>query len=87
MRAAAGLEIPAFATVAFELAAQDTLGIEAAFLSQVPGSRPPWGAVVLDFHEIEELSFDIMDRHLLRGDDLTAAAAAVAREIDRLRAR
>jgi multiple sugar transport system substrate-binding protein len=87
MRATAGLEIPAFRRLALELAAQDTLGIEAAFLQQVTGSRSPWGAQVLDFHEIEDLSFDIMDRHLLRGDDLHIAASEVARNIDRVRQR
>ena len=66
MRAASGLEITAFRDVALELAAADTLGLERVFLDQVTGSRLPWGAIVSDFHEIEELTFDIMDRHLLR---------------------
>jgi hypothetical protein len=47
----------------------------------------PWGAVVMDFHEIEEMSNDIMDRHLLRGDDLKTAAAEVAAAIDQVIAR
>ena len=81
------LEIPAFRTVALELAQKDTLGLEQAFLKQVIGSRPPWGAVVVDFYEIEELSSDIMDRHLLRGDDLQQAASEIARQIDAVRAR
>jgi hypothetical protein len=87
MRAADGLELPAFRTVALELAERDTLGLERAFLQHVPGSRAPWGATVIDFYEIEELSVDIVDRHLLRGDDLAAAAAEIAREIDRIRSR
>ncbi len=87
MRAAARLEIPAFQDLALELARADSLGLEDAFLRQVPGSRAPWGAFVLDFYEIEEMSFDIMDRHLLRGESLAAAASEVAREIDRVRAR
>ncbi len=87
LRAEARLEIPAFRTVAIELAASDTLGLEQAFLRQVAVSRATWGAYVLDFHEIEELSFDIMDRHLLQGDDLEVAAAEVAREIDLVRTR
>lgn len=87
MRAEARLEIPAFRAVALELAERDTLGLERAFLRYVPGSRAPWGASVMDFHEIEELSFEIMDRHLLRGEDLASAAADVAREIDRVRSR
>lgn len=87
MRAAARLEIPAFQAVALELASEDTVGLEETFLQQIPGSRAPWGASVLDFYEIEEMSFDIMDRHLLRGESLTTAASEVAREIDRVRAR
>ena len=87
LRAEARLEIPAFESVALELADQDTLGLEQAFLRQVAGSRSPWGASVMDFFEIEELSFDIMDRHLLHGDDLFVAASEVAREIDRVRSR
>ncbi|UCD23153.1 MAG: sugar ABC transporter substrate-binding protein [Gemmatimonadota bacterium] len=86
-RAASGLEIAAFRDVALEFAAADTLGLERVFLNQVRGSRLPWGALVKDFYEIEELAFDIMDRHLLRGEDLAATAASVASEIDRMRAR
>jgi hypothetical protein len=41
----------------------------------------------MDFHEIEELSFDIMDRRLLNNDDIEVAAHEVAAEIDRLRSR
>jgi multiple sugar transport system substrate-binding protein len=87
MRAEARLEIPAFQSVALELAERDTLGLELDFLRYVAGSRAPWGAVAMDFHEIEELSFQIMDRHLLRGDDLQIAASDIAQEIDRVRAR
>jgi len=47
----------------------------------------PWGAVVRDFHKIEEMSFDVMDRHLLRGEDLESAARDVARAIDEAMAR
>jgi len=87
LRAETRLEIPVFRSVALELADRDTLGIENAFLQQVDGGRAPWGAVVMDFYEIEELSVDIMDRHLLNGEDLKEAASEVAREIDRVRAR
>ncbi|MCH7875981.1 MAG: sugar ABC transporter substrate-binding protein [Gemmatimonadetes bacterium] len=87
MRAESGLEIPALEAVARAVAARDTLDIEAAFLREVRGARPPWGARVMDFHEIEEMSLDIMDRHLLRGDPVRAAAAEVAQAIDRVIAR
>ncbi len=86
-RAESHLELPALRTVAERVATEDTLGIERAFLALVPTGRPPWGAVVRDFHEIEEMSFDIMDRVLLRGDTPRAAATDVARAIDRMRTR
>jgi hypothetical protein len=73
--------------VARQVAAADTTGLEQAFLDLVPFGRPPWGATVPDFHEIEELSFDIMDRVLLRGEAPAAAARAVARRIDQVIAR
>ncbi len=47
----------------------------------------PWGAVVRDFHEVEELATEVMDRHLLQGEPLISAAQDVARRIDELRAR
>ena len=87
MRAAAGLEIPAFESVAREFADGDSLGLEHRFLSYVARSRPPWGATVMDFHEIEELSLEILDRHLLNGEDLSVAASETAQMIDRIRNR
>jgi len=87
MRAANRLELPVFADVAREVAAADTSGVEAAFLSIVPSGRPPWGATVVDFYEVEQLSFDIMDRVLLRGEPAAEAARAVARQIDEAMAR
>lgn len=78
------IEMPAYRGLAERLAADDTTGIEAAFLRLSAGARMPWGAVVRDFHEIEEMSDDIIDRHLLGGESVAAAAAAVARAIDRV---
>jgi multiple sugar transport system substrate-binding protein len=82
IRAGERLEIPALAYVAEEVATADTSGVEAAFLEQVPHARPPWGAFVRDFHEIEEMSLEIMDRVLIRGDSVGTAAREVARAID-----
>ena len=82
LRAESRLEIPALRSVAEAIAAADPTGVERAFLRLVPFGRPPWGATVPDFHEIEEMSFDIMDRILLRGESPPAAARAVARRID-----
>lgn len=41
----------------------------------------------MDFHRIERSAFEIMDRRLLRGDDVQRAASDVARAIDRVMAR
>lgn len=87
MRASTRLGIPAFRDVAEEVAAADSSGIEAAFLRQVDHGRVTWGARVRDFYEVEELTFQIMDRHLLRGDPLKETASEVAGEIDRVLAR
>ena len=71
------------ATIGLDL----TTGVERAFLAQVANGRMPWGAMVMDFHRIERMSFDIMDRRLLRGDDVQAAASEIAAEIDRAMSR
>lgn len=87
MRASTRLGIPAFEDVAREVAARDTTGVEEAFLAQVAHGRVTWGARVRDFYEVEELTFQIMDRHLLRGEPLEATAAEVAAAVDRVLAR
>jgi hypothetical protein len=87
MRASTRLGIPAFQDVARELAARDTTGIENAFLRQVADGRVTWGARVRDFYEVEELTFQIMDRHLLRGEPIEAAATEVATAVDKVLAR
>jgi len=82
MRAGTRLGIPAFRDVAQELAAADATGLESAFLAQVDRGRVTWGATVRDFYEVEELTFQVMDRHLLRGEPLTRAAGEVAAAVD-----
>lgn len=81
-RAETRLGIPALRHVAIDAARRDPSGVEQAFLDQVARGRMPWGATVMDFHRIERLSFDIMDRALLRGDDVAVAARDVAAAID-----
>ncbi len=87
MRASTRLGIPAFRDVAEQVAASDRTGIEAEFLRQVADGRVTWGARVRDFYEVEELTFQIMDRHLLRGDPLDETAAEVAAQVDEVLAR
>lgn len=84
MRASTRLGIPAFRDVAEEVAAADTTGLEHAFLRQVDNGRVTWGARIRDFYEVEELTFQIMDRHLLRGEALETTAAEVAAAVDRV---
>jgi hypothetical protein len=83
-RAETRLGIPTLKAIAEDVAAHDPTGVERAFLDQVARGRMPWGAVVMDFHRIERASFDIMDRRLLRGEDVQAAASDVARALDRV---
>jgi len=87
IRAESGLGIPALRAVALARAEADHTGVEAAFLRQVERGRMPWGAVVRDFHRIEQMSLDLMDRVLLRGEEPAAAAREVARAIDEAIAR
>ena len=87
MRSATRLGIPVLRALADEQAQRDPTGVERAFLAQVANGRMPWGAVVMDFHRIERMSFDIMDRRLLRGDDVQVAASEIAAEIDRVMSR
>lgn len=82
IRARAGLAIPSRADVAAEVAALDTTGVEAAFISLVEGARVTWGARVRDFSRVEALAVEIMDRRLLAGEDLASSAADVARRVD-----
>ena len=82
IRARSGLAIPSRADVAAEVAARDTTGVEAAFISLVEGARVTWGAHVRDFSRVEALAVEIMDRRLLGGEDLASSAADVARRVD-----
>lgn len=86
-RSESGLAVPALRPIALEAAERDTTGIEQRFMELVTQGRMTWGAVVRDFHEVEELANQVMDRHLLRGDDLAVAARETARAIDRVIAR
>jgi len=81
------LGIPALRHVAEDLAAHDASGLERAFLRQVGRGRLPWGAMVMDFHRVERLAVDIMDRRLLHGEDVETAAREIAVRLDRELAR
>lgn len=86
-RLEAGLELSAMPAVQEAFAAQDTLGLEPAFLRQVPFGRPPWGATIARYREVEALLPEIIDRVLIRGERVHTVTADVARRIDAVLAR
>lgn len=81
-RLSAGLELSAMDSVQRRFAAQDTLGLDAAFLRQVANGRPPWGATIATYREVEAQLPDIIDRVVIAGLPVAQAAAEVARRID-----
>ena len=81
-RAAGGLEIPALTRIAALVAERDTTGWEAAFRRAVPYGRMPWGARIAKWREVEAILPDIMDRVILRGEDVAAVLHDVARQVD-----
>ena len=83
-RGAAGIELPAVAAAAQEVAAADTTGWEAAFLRAAAHARPGWGARVGQWREVEAELADLMDRVTVGGADPARAVRATARELDRL---
>lgn len=81
-RAAGGLEIPALTRIAAQVAQRDTTGWEASFQRAVPYGRMPWGARIAKWREVEAILPDIMDRVILRGEDVAAVLHDVARQVD-----
>ena len=70
--------------VAREIAARDTTGREAVFLSAVEHARHTWGAYVEPWREVQDALLDLLDRPLVRGEPLDTVAADLARRIDRM---
>ena len=83
-RGEAGIELPAVAATAQEVAAADTLGWEAAFRRAATHGRPAWEGRVAQWREVEAELADLMDRVTVGGADPARAARATARELDRL---
>ncbi|MCC6317676.1 MAG: sugar ABC transporter substrate-binding protein [Gemmatimonadaceae bacterium] len=83
----AGLELSAMPTVQAAFAATDSSGIDAAFARQVATGRPPWGARIARFREVEALLPEILDRVIIEGRPVADVAREVARRIDQVLAR
>ncbi|MBV6523006.1 MAG: putative ABC transporter substrate-binding protein YesO [Gemmatimonadaceae bacterium] len=86
-RLEAGLELSAIPAVQEEFARRDTLGLEPSFLRQVPTGRPPWGAAIARYREVEALLPEIIDRVVISGESVSVVTADVARRIDAILAR
>lgn len=84
IRARGRLELPSLPHVAAEVAAADTTGREAVFAAAAEHGRPPWGARVEKWREIEDLLLDLLDRPLVRGEPLERVTGDIARRVDRL---
>lgn len=86
-RLAAGLELSTMPAVQEEFASKDSLGLERAFLQQVATGRPPWGARIARFREVEAQLPDIIDRAVIRGEKISVVAHEVALRLDEILAR
>jgi multiple sugar transport system substrate-binding protein len=86
-RLESGLELSTMPEVQREFAARDTLGLEDAFLRQVPNGSVPWGARIAKFREVEALLPEILDRIVISRQDVDSVTTDVARRIDRVLAR
>lgn len=86
-RLAAGLELSAMPAVQSAYAASDVTGLDSAFVRQVAAGRPPWGARIARFREVEAQLPEIIDRVIIQGQPVADAAREIARRIDGILAR
>ena len=86
-RVRSGLELSTLPSVQSAVAAADTTGLERAFVAVVPSGRPPWGARIARFREVEAQMFDVLDRVLIHGETVHDVTSGVARRVDAILAR
>jgi ABC-type sugar transport system permease subunit/ABC-type glycerol-3-phosphate transport system substrate-binding protein len=88
-RAARRLEIPSTVRVAREMVAEDALGLEKAFVDEVPYCRQPWGSIVERFSEVEWTLQDAVDEVMINRkpihETMTRYAAKVDKELEDIR--
>ena len=82
IRAARHLEIPSSRIVAQEMVAQDTHGVEQAFVDEVPSCRQPWGSLIERFSEIEWTLQDAVDEVLVNGQPMHETMTRYAKKVD-----
>ena len=90
IRAAQNLEIPAVISVAGEMVARDTTGMERAFVDEIPYCRQPWGSTIERFSEIEWTLQDAVDEVMVNGkpmhETMTRYADRVDKQLENIRA-
>jgi multiple sugar transport system substrate-binding protein len=86
-RVASGLEIATMPKVEEPYSRVDPLGLEPAFVRQLAFGRPPWGARIAKFREVEAKMFDVLDRVLIRDEPVHAVTSDVGRRLDAILAR
>lgn len=76
------LEIPSAILVAEEVGRHDTLGLEPAFVAEIPFCRQPWGSVIERFSQIEWTLQDAVDEVMVNRKPMHATMVEYAERID-----
>ncbi len=84
VRLEAGLELSAMPAVQDAWVSHDSLGLDAAFARVVPTGRPPWGARIAPFREVEAQLPEILDRVIIEGRPVGTVVREVARRVDQV---
>jgi hypothetical protein len=58
------------------------LGLDVAFTRQVAAGRPPWGARIAKFREVEAQLPEIIDKVVIEGRPVADAVREIALRID-----
>lgn len=86
-RLEAGLELSAMPSVLDAWVPRDSTGLDAAFVRQVASGRPPWGARIAKFREVEAQLPEILDQVIIQGRSVADVTREVARRLDQVLAR
>jgi multiple sugar transport system substrate-binding protein len=87
VRLEAGLELSAMPKVQAAWAPFDSSGLDAAFERQVATGRPPWGARIARFREVEAQLPEILDQVIIQGRSVADVTREIARRLDQVLAR
>lgn len=82
IRSEGRLEIPSVMVVAEELVDRDTLGLERAFVNEVPYCRQPWGSIIERFSEIEWTLQDAVDEVMINDQPMHETMTHYAGRVD-----